>query len=120
MKRTEDVNRKIEDPKIDGDGNLVILGNSDDFIEDEPVEVVVDNKVILATRVEGKVYAVDGICTHQYAELAEGDTEEHLIYCPLHFACFDMRTGEALEGPTDIPLGTYEVKESDGSVWIKI
>lgn len=120
MKRTEDFNMKVEDPKIDGEGKLVFLGISDDFIEEESVEVVVENKVILATRVEGKVYAVDGICTHQYAELAEGDTEEHLIYCPLHFACFDMRTGKALEGPTDIPLGTYEVKEVDGSVWVKI
>lgn len=111
---------KMEEPKIEGERKLVFLGNSDDFMEEESVEIVVEDKVILATRVEGKVYAVDGICTHQYAKLADGDTEGHLVYCDLHFACFDMRTGEALEGPTDIPLGTYEIKESDDSVWIKI
>jgi len=120
MKPTEDINMKMKDPKNDGEGNLVFLGNSGDFIEDEPVEFTVEDKVILTTRVEGKVYAVDGICTHQYAKLAEGDTEGYLVYCNLHFACFDMRTGEALEGPTDTPLGTYEVKESGGSVWIKL
>lgn len=120
MKPTEDFNMKMEDPKVDGEVKLVFLGISNEFIEDESVEVVVEDKVILATRVEGKVYAVDGICTHQYAKLAEGDTDGHLVYCNLHFACFDMRTGAALEGPTNIPLGTYEVKEFEDSVWIKI
>src|SRR5699024_11160995 len=115
MKQTEDNNMKRRDPKNDGEGNLDYLGNSGDLSEDDPVEFTVEDKVILTTRVEGKVYAVDGICTHQYAKLAEGDTEGHLVYCNLHFACFDMRTGDALEGPTDTPLGTYEVKESGGS-----
>lgn len=120
MKTSKDCTMKMEDSKIDGEGKLVLLGVSDDFIEEESVEVVIENKVILATRVEGNVYAVDGICTHQYAKLAEGDTDGHLVYCNLHFACFDMRTGAALEGPTNTPLGTYEVKEHDGSVWIKL
>lgn len=120
MKKTEDFNMNTKDPKTDGEGNLVFLGNSDDFVEEESVEIVIEDKVILVTRAEGTVYAVDGICTHQYAKLADGDTEGHLVYCDLHFACFDIRTGEALEGPTDTPLGTYVVKELDGQVWITI
>ncbi len=117
----ENVYMKTEDQHIDGEKKVFLLGNSDDFEEEEPVEATIDDKVILATRTEeGDVLAVDGICTHQYAKLADGDIEEHYVYCDLHFACFDMRTGEAVEGPTDVPLGTYEVEEKDGKVWIKI
>jgi 3-phenylpropionate/trans-cinnamate dioxygenase ferredoxin component len=91
-----------------------------DLQEDDPVETVVDGNIIVLARVDGKVYAVDGICSHAYAELVEGGLDGHCIHCPLHFASFDIRDGSVIEGPTDIPLKTYKVKEEDGSIWIEI
>ncbi|SDH67638.1 Rieske (2Fe-2S) protein [Alteribacillus bidgolensis] len=88
--------------------------------EDEPREIYAGNKTIVVGKVDGKVYAVDGICTHAYAELANGDLDGHCLYCPLHFASFDIRDGTVIEGPTDQPLSTYEVIVKDDQVWINM
>lgn len=88
--------------------------------DEEPVEAVVEGKIIIMARIEGEIYAVDGICTHAYAELIDGGLDDHCLTCPLHFACFDIRDGSVIEGPTDIPLKTYNVKEEDGVIWIEL
>lgn len=120
MGLTENYKVKVEDPAVQENNEFVFAGKSEDFMEEEPVEVFINNKNIVITRFEDELFAVNGICTHAYAELIEGGTDGHLIYCPLHFACFDMRDGTPLDGPTDIPLDTYEIKEVDGSVWVKV
>lgn len=100
--------------------NYQFLMDADSLEEEEPQEVVIDNQIILVAKVDGVAYAVDGICSHAYAELVDGDLDGHCLTCPLHFACFDIRTGAAVEGPTDAPLKTYEVKEENGQLWIKL
>lgn len=94
--------------------------NSDALTEDEPQEVVIDGEIILLTRVDEKAYAVEAICTHAYAELVDGDLDDHCITCPLHFASFDVRDGSVLEGPADTALKTHEVEERDGSIWVSL
>ncbi|VEF49550.1 Rieske (2Fe-2S) domain-containing protein [Bacillus freudenreichii] len=100
--------------------NYVYLMSSDSLIDDEPVETVLEGNILVVARVDGKVYAVDGICTHAYAELIDGGLDGHCLTCPLHFACFDIRDGSVMEGPTDVALKTYEVKEEDGNILIKL
>jgi len=34
----------------------------------------------------------------------------HVVECPLHFACFDVRTGRLLAGPVPVDVGTYEIR----------
>lgn len=105
---------------MEGVKEFMFALNSDALVEDEPQEVVVNGNIILLTRIDGKVYAVDGICTHGYAELVDGDLDGHCLTCPLHFACFDVRDGKVLEGPADIPLKTYDVEEKDGGIWVNL
>ncbi|SEI04025.1 3-phenylpropionate/trans-cinnamate dioxygenase ferredoxin subunit/anthranilate 1,2-dioxygenase large subunit [Halobacillus karajensis] len=88
--------------------------------EEEPREVLAGTMTLVVGKWNGEVYAVDGICTHAYAELAEGDMDEHCLYCPLHLAAFDIRDGSVIDGPTDQPLSTYEVVVEDGQVWINL
>ncbi|WP_017549896.1 Rieske (2Fe-2S) protein [Salinicoccus carnicancri] len=90
-------------------------------LEDEDmIEVLVGKETLLIARTNGNVHAVDGICSHAYAELVDGELEDHCLYCPLHFAAFDIRDGSVLEGPADTPLSVYEVFEQDGSIWVKV
>ncbi|WP_339226989.1 Rieske 2Fe-2S domain-containing protein [Oceanobacillus sp. FSL K6-2867] len=96
----------------------VFVLKSEELIEGEPQDVVVNGNVVLVARIGGEIYAVEGICTHAYAELIDGDLDEHCLVCPLHFACFDIRNGIVLEGPANVPLTTYEVEERDGKIWI--
>lgn len=103
---------------MEGVKQSVFVLNSEELIEGEPQDVVVNGNIVLIARVDGELYAVEGICTHAYAELIDGDLDEHCLVCPLHFACFDIRNGEVLEGPANMPLKTYEVEERDGKIWV--
>jgi len=69
----------------------------------------------------GRVCAVADRCPHSNASLGEGSVvEQFAIECPLHGAVFDVRTGEALEGPTDDPVSTYEVLVEHGVVSVRV
>ncbi|OGR96732.1 MAG: hypothetical protein A2016_12705 [Elusimicrobia bacterium GWF2_62_30] len=47
----------------------------------------------------GAFYAVERACGHARARLERGALTGWILTCPLHYARFDIRTGEALCGP---------------------
>ena len=102
-----------------GENKYTLVASSDSVPEGEMIEIPFGKERLVLARVNGSVYAVDGICSHAYAELVDGELEDHCLYCPLHFACFDIRDGSVVEGPADEPLPVYQVIEQDGSIWIK-
>ena len=69
--------------------------------------------------VEGKVFAIDNICSHAFARLSDGHLEDHQIVCPLHGGRFDLRTGEAVELPCDTALPVFETKLDGDEVYLK-
>jgi nitrite reductase/ring-hydroxylating ferredoxin subunit len=70
----------------------------------------------------GEWYAVDNICSHAHAYLAEGelDTDDCLIECPLHGARFDLATGRVRSLPATEPIATYPVRVIDGRVEVAV
>ena len=58
--------------------------------------VELDGQKIVLAHVDGAVYALEGICSHQEALLAEGSLYEECLMCPVHGGEFDARTGEAI------------------------
>ncbi|MCM2266988.1 MAG: Rieske 2Fe-2S domain-containing protein [Elusimicrobiales bacterium] len=48
---------------------------------------------------EGTFYAVERACGHANAHLERGALTGWILTCPLHYAQFDIRSGEALSGP---------------------
>lgn len=79
-----------------------------------------NDKKILISRLRDKVYAIDRICTHAYADLSTGfmNEEEETITCPLHMSSFKMKDGTPQNLPAELPLKTYETKIQDNSVYI--
>lgn len=71
-------------------------------------------------RVEDKVYATDGLCTHERIHLCDGLVMEHVIECPKHNGRFDIRDGRALGAPVCVNLKTYPAKVEDGTILIQI
>src|SRR6185312_6739682 len=71
---------------------------------------------VLVARVDGVLHAVGGQCTHYGASLSGGLLVDDTVRCPLHHACFSLRTGDARCGPALAALPTYEVTEANGLV----
>jgi nitrite reductase/ring-hydroxylating ferredoxin subunit len=70
----------------------------------------VDGRRIALCNVDGEFFAIDDVCTHAYASLADGYIEGDQVECPLHGACFDIRTGKVKSAPASVDLKTYPVK----------
>jgi 3-phenylpropionate/trans-cinnamate dioxygenase ferredoxin subunit len=83
--------------------------------------VQVDGTDILLVNLEGRIHAVQGICSHQYFELDKGFLTEDSITCALHLSRFDLVTGEALDPPAELPLAVYPVTvEDDGAIVLEL
>jgi 3-phenylpropionate/trans-cinnamate dioxygenase ferredoxin subunit len=70
--------------------------------------------------VDGDLYAVDDLCTHQDTSLSDGLVEGCEVECPLHASRFDLRTGRPSEPPATQPLRTHEVRAVDGTVYLAL
>jgi nitrite reductase/ring-hydroxylating ferredoxin subunit len=104
----------------DGFGAFVAVAALDDLVVDTPVRVELDGRPpIMVVRTEDGVFAVDDTCSHQDTSLSAGWVEDCAVECPLHEACFDLRTGAAMGPPATQPIATHAVRVVDGlvSVW---
>jgi 3-phenylpropionate/trans-cinnamate dioxygenase ferredoxin subunit len=80
-------------------------------IEDPPIAVF---------NVRGTLYAISDTCTHAEASLSEGQVDGTTVECPLHGACFDLRTGEALTPPAVEAVPTFPVVVQEDEVYVEI
>jgi NADPH-dependent 2,4-dienoyl-CoA reductase/sulfur reductase-like enzyme/nitrite reductase/ring-hydroxylating ferredoxin subunit len=69
--------------------------------------------VVLA-RHGDEVFAFAAACTHYSGPLAEGLLVGDTVRCPLHHACFSLRTGEALRAPALNPIACWDVERRGG------
>jgi len=77
-----------------------------------------DDPVILA-RLDKTLVALSGACTHYSGPLEKGLRAGGTVRCPWHHACFDLKTGTALEAPALSPLDRWKVEERDGKVFVR-
>lgn len=84
-----------------------------------PKRVTIGQHQVALWNIGGTIYATDNICTHAYASLADGFLEGDVVECPLHEACFNVRTGKALTPPAVIDLRTYVVRVDGDAVLIE-
>ena len=67
---------------------------------------------------DGKVFATDGLCTHEKVRLCDGLVMGDQIECPKHNGRFNYKTGSAERLPCVVDLKTYPVRVVDGVVEI--
>lgn len=80
----------------------------------------VKNQEFLAVNVSGKIYCLDGRCTHAGAPLSEGSLDGEVLTCPWHYSQFDVSNGAVLHGPAAKPLKAYRVEEKESSIYIDL
>ena len=83
------------------------------------LRVVVDGTEVLLCNVDGEIYAIEDVCTHDGGELDQGELEGCRIMCPRHGAYFDVKTGAALTLPAILPVPTYEVHIEGDDIFVK-
>lgn len=74
------------------------------------LKVMTDRGGILLANVEGKIYAVDDMCTHEDSSLSLGCLKGELVSCTLHGSRFNVRSGQPMEEPATEALRRYPVR----------
>ena len=91
-----------------------------DVAEGKTLRVVVDGVEVLLCNCDGKIFAIEDVCTHDGSPLDQGDLEGWEITCPRHGAVFDVRTGAVLALPAVVPLPTYTVRIEGDDVYVDV
>jgi 3-phenylpropionate/trans-cinnamate dioxygenase ferredoxin subunit len=86
------------------------VGKTGDVAPGTTRKVELDGTPVLLCNVEGTIYAIEDVCTHDGGELDAGELDGCRIMCPRHGAYFDVTTGKALTLPAVLPVTTYPVR----------
>ena len=98
-----------------------------DLSQGIPLDQLADGKMlvghvggedVLLVRRGQDIFAVGAHCTHYHGPLVDGLVVGDTVRCPWHHACFDLRTGEALEAPALSPIACWAVEQRDGKIWV--
>ena len=73
-------------------------------------KIATDVGDILLANVDGNLYAIDDMCTHEDSSLSLGCLKGDLVSCTLHGSRFNVRTGEPMEEPATQPLRRYPIR----------
>jgi len=77
-----------------------------------------EDEVLLA-RAGNEYFAVGARCTHYKGRLARGLIVGDTVRCPLHHACFSLRTGEALCAPAFDPIKRWRVEVAGDNAFVR-
>lgn len=69
--------------------------------------------------INGQIYCIEDVCTHDGGPVAEGALDGYSIECPRHGALFDVRDGSVLAMPAVTPVPTYAVKISGDDIYVE-
>ena len=72
-----------------------------------------------ATRLPGKVHAIDGVCPHAGGPLAQGEIKDGVVTCPWHGWTFQACSGCSLQ-PAGNDVGSYPVKVEEGNIYLRV
>ena len=79
----------------------------------------IDDTPVAVFNIDGELFAIHDICTHDGETLTGGPVEGTEIVCPRHGARFSLRTGEVLAPPAYESVRTYGVRIADGRLWLE-
>ena len=82
--------------------------------------VEVDMVRVALFNLDGNIYAIEDVCTHDGGPLVEGRVVNGCeVQCPRHGARFDIRSGTAVKFPAFEPTRTFAVRVNGQDVWIE-
>ena len=97
----------------------IFVGTRSEMLPGE-FKVVWDGDTAIAVyNIDGDLYAIEDVCSHDGGELAGGEVHGFEVECPRHGARFDVRNGAVMCPPAYEPIASFPVHEVDGQIWTR-
>jgi nitrite reductase/ring-hydroxylating ferredoxin subunit len=97
----------------------IFVGTRSEMLPGE-FKVVWDGDTAIAVyNIDGDLYAIEDVCSHDGGDLAGGEVHGFEVECPRHGARFDVRTGAVTCPPAYEPITSFPVHEVDGQIWTR-
>jgi glycine betaine catabolism B len=99
------------------------VANKKDLPEGGLFKVEPQDRHIVLSMVNGKVYAMDAVCSHEGGPLEEGSLDGYSLTCPWHYAIFDVRNAKVSDQTvwaTDLNSYQVEVDEESGDIYVNL
>ena len=90
-----------------------------DILDGAIVAGRVDAEEAILVRRGEEFFVVGAQCTHYHGALAQGLAVGDTIRCPVHHACFSLRSGEALRAPALDPIACWRVERIGTQVFAR-
>ncbi|MDQ4013075.1 MAG: Rieske (2Fe-2S) protein [Thermoproteota archaeon] len=106
-----------------GEPGFQKVANKKDIKEGGLLGVELEGNNIALAMINGQVFAIDAVCSHQGGPLEEGNLDGYNLTCPWHYAVFDVRNGKVSDrtvwakNQTSYPVN---VDESTGDILINV
>lgn len=101
----------------EGDGNFVNVGTTEE-LQQAGYLLNKESKVIVVRDSNNELSALNPVCTHQGC-IVEWSPDSDTFVCPCHNAKY-ASDGEVLAPPAPAPLATYQVKEENGEIMVRL
>lgn len=80
-------------------------------------KVEIGKRQIAVFHYQGKYFAIQNLCPHQNADLADGYIRAGKLYCPLHNWAFDLADGTYAFN-SELKIKTYSVIVEQDSIFV--
>jgi 3-phenylpropionate/trans-cinnamate dioxygenase ferredoxin subunit len=97
---------------------FITVATIDEIPPGERLVVELGRHWVAVFNVDGTLYAIEDVCTHDDGPLADGELTGCMIECPRHGARFDITTGKVLSAPAFVDVPTYAVRVNGENVQI--
>ena len=99
---------------------LVDVASVDEIPEGEARVFELEDLRLALCKVEGRIYAIDDVCTHDDGPLGEGCLKGFEVECPRHGARFDVRDGSVTRMPAAVGVDSYKTAIEGDRVLVEI
>jgi nitrite reductase (NADH) small subunit len=79
----------------------------------------VNNRIVAVFNTDGEYHAIDDLCPHMGASLAEGYLEGGIVVCPWHAWSFRVCDGTWCDNPT-VKTDSFEVRVQGDEIQVRV
>jgi nitrite reductase (NADH) small subunit/3-phenylpropionate/trans-cinnamate dioxygenase ferredoxin subunit len=107
-----------QNKKADDVSDFEVVGKVSDFEDNQGKAVPVDGRMVAVFRQGDEWYAIDDLCPHMGASLAEGHVEDKTVTCPWHAWRFCIKDGTWEDNPR-VKVESFDVKIEGDDVMVR-